>query len=257
MKRWFTQTKSDSRFKRFLNGLLVAAALAGFIVLTMERLNADWDFTHLWQYRYRLGQGFLMTLIFSVLSMLTSLVIGFAAATGSRCKILPVKYLCRAYVQIIRGTPLLVQIYLFFYIIGQAWGVDNRLIAGVMILSIFEGAYISEIIRGGLDSIEASQLEIARAVGLTPGQTTRLVILPQLLRRILPALAGQFASIIKDSSLLSVIAIIELTQATREIAATTFSFFVDYLLLGLLYFALTFPVSMLTRALERRYSYEN
>lgn len=257
MKRWFTQTNSDSRLKRFLNGLLVAAALAGFIVLTMERLNADWDFTHLWQYRFRLGQGFLMTLVFSVLSMLTSLIIGFTAAAGSRCNILPVKYLCRTYVQIIRGTPLLVQIYLFFYIIGQAWGVDNRLIAGVMILSIFEGAYISEIIRGGLDSIEASQLEIARAVGLTPGQTTRLVILPQLLRRTLPALAGQFASIIKDSSLLSVIAIIELTQATREIAATTFSFFVDYLLLGLLYFSLTFPVSMLTRTLERRYSYEN
>jgi polar amino acid transport system permease protein len=257
MKHWFTETKSDTRAKRVLNGLLVAVALVGFLLLTMARLHADWDFSHLWQYRLRLGQGFLMTVAFSVLSMAASMIIGFGAATGSRSKLLPVKYLCRVYVQIIRGTPLLVQIYLFFYIIGQAWGVDNRILAGVLILSIFEGAYISEIIRGGLDSIEASQLEIARAIGLTPRQTARLVILPQLLRRILPALAGQFASIIKDSSLLSVIAIIELTQATKEIAATTFAFFVDYLLLGLLYFALTFPVSMLTRALERRFTYEN
>jgi polar amino acid transport system permease protein len=257
IKNWFLQTGGDSRLKRFLNGFLVAALLAGFLVLTMLRLHARWDFSHLWDYRFRLGQGLLMTAAFSILSMLCSLLIGFAAAAGSRSRVLAVRYLSRTYVQVIRGTPLLVQIYLFFYIIGQAWGVDNRLLAGVLILSIFEGAYISEIIRGGLDSIEASQLEIARAVGLTRRQTTRLVILPQLLRRILPALAGQFASIIKDSSLLSVIAVIELTQATKEIAATTFAFFVDYLLLGALYFALTFPVSMLTRSLERRFAYEN
>lgn len=257
MKRWFLQTAADGRVKRLLNGLLVGAALVGFLALTVARLGGKYDFADLWQYRLRLGQGFGMTVAFSVLSMLASLLIGFAAATGSRSRVLPLKYLCRTYVQVIRGTPLLVQIYLFYYIIGQAWGVDNRLLAGVLILSIFEGAYISEIIRGGLDSIEASQMEIARAIGLTPRQTTRLVVLPQLLRRILPALAGQFASIIKDSSLLSVISIIELTQTIKEINAASFLFITDYLFLGVLYFALTFPVSMLTRALERRFAYEN
>ena len=257
MKRWFLQTSTDSWVKRALNGLLVASALVGFLLLTALRVGLSWDFSHLWQYRLRLGQGFGMTVLISVLSMLVSMVIGFAAATGSRSRVLPVKYFSRTYVQVIRGTPLLTQIYLFYYIICTAWGVENRIVAGVLILSLFEGAYISEIVRGGLDSIEASQLEIARAIGLTWRQTMRLVVLPQLFRRILPALAGQFASIIKDSSLLSIISVIELTQATKEINAATFAFFVDYLLLGVLYFAFTFPVSLLTQWLERRFAYEN
>jgi len=166
-------------------------------------------------------------------------------------------YLARAYVEFIRGTPLLVQIYLFYYIIGTAWGIDNRYIAGVLILSVFEGAYISEIIRGGLASIESSQTEIARAIGLTRAQAFRLVVFPQLITRILPALAGQFASIIKDSSLLSVIALIELTQTTAEISAANFALFENYFTLGLLYFALTFPVSLATKRLERKYRYAN
>lgn len=257
MKRFFLHTASDSRLKRLLNAIFVAAFLVGFLALTVSRLGGTYDFKDLWQYRQRLLQGFYMTLVFSFLSMLLSLILGSAAAMGSRSRFLPLRYILRTYVQIIRGTPLLVQIYLFFYIIGQAWGVNNRVLAGVLILSIFEGAYICEIIRGGLDSIEASQLEIATAIGLTPRQTARLIIIPQLMRRILPALAGQFASIIKDSSLLSVISIIELTQTIKEINAATFAFITDYLFLGVLYFALTFPISMLSRALERRFTYEN
>ncbi len=257
MKHWFIATAADSRVKRVANGLLVAAAVIGFLALTIARVGGGYDFSDLWRYRLRLAQGFGMTVVISVLSMAVSLLLGFAAATGSRSRVLPVKYLSRGYVEVIRGTPLLVQIFLFYYIIGQAWGVENRIVAGVLILSLFEGAYISEIVRGGLDSIEASQMEIARAIGLNSRQTTRLIVLPQLLRRILPALAGQFASIIKDSSLLSVIAIIELTQTTKEFVAASFHFIPDYLFLGLLYFALTFPVSLLTRALERRFAYEN
>lgn len=127
------------------------------------------------------------------------------------------------------------QIYLFFYIVGTAWGVENRFVAGVIILSTFEGAYISEIIRGSLLSLEESQLEAARAVGFTQRQTLRYVILPQLITRTLPALTGQFTSIIKDSSLLSMIAVIELTQTIREITAVNFRMFECYLALGLMW----------------------
>jgi polar amino acid transport system permease protein len=255
--RLFLRTPKDGRAKLLLNGLLVGAVLVGFVALSVARVEGRYDFTDLWTYRTRLAMGFGMTLAFSVLSMAASLLIGFASATGSRSRVLPVRYLCRTYVNVIRGTPLLMQIYLFFYIIGDAWGVEDRLVAGVLILSIFEGAYISEILRGGLDSIEGSQLEIARAVGFTPAQATRLIVMPQLLRRTLPALAGQFASIIKDSSLLSVISIVELTQTIKEVNAATFAFTTDYLFLGVLYFALTFPVSLLSRALEKRFAYEN
>lgn len=149
------------------------------------------------------------------------------------------------------------QIYLFFYIIGTAWGITNRFIAGVLILSIFEGAYISEIIRGSLLSLDETQLEAAKAVGFTKKQTVRYVIFPQLMAQTLPALTGQFASIIKDSSLLSMIAVIELTQTMREISATNFKLFECYFFLGVLYLCLTLPISFISEKLERRFDYGN
>ncbi len=134
-------------------------------------------------------------------------------------------------------------------------GVTNRLIAGALILSIFEGAYIAEIIRGSMLSIDDSQLESARAVGLTRFQTARYVIIPQLVARTLPALTGQFASIIKDSSLLSMISVIELTQTIREISATNFRLFECYIFLGLLYLCLTLPITFVSKRMERRFDY--
>jgi len=147
------------------------------------------------------------------------------------------------------------QIYLFFYIIGTAWGIDNRFIAGVIILSAFEGAYIAEIIRGSLLSIDPSQMEAARACGFSPTQTARYILLPQLTARTLPALTGQFASIIKDSSLLSIIAVIELTQTMREISASNFKLFECYIFLGILYLCLTLPITYISHRLERRFDY--
>ncbi len=149
------------------------------------------------------------------------------------------------------------QIYLFFYIIGTAWGIDNRFVAGVLILSIFEGAYIAEILRGSFESIDKNQIEIARAIGYTKKQTIKFVILPQLIVQTIPALTGQFASIIKDSSLLSIIAIIELTQTMREISSLNFKLFECYILLGVLYLVFTLPLSYISEKLERRFKYEN
>jgi polar amino acid transport system permease protein len=180
--------------------------------------------------------------------------LGTALAQGS--SFLPLRYLSKAYVTFIRGTPLIMQIYLFFYILGTAWGIDNRFLAGVLILAIFEGAYIAEIIRGSMLSLDVVQEEAARSVGFTPYQSWRYVLIPQLLSRTLPALTGQFASIIKDSSLLSMIAVIELTQTMREISAVNFRLFECYFVLGLLYLALTFPVTLLSKWLERKYDYE-
>ena len=176
-------------------------------------------------------------------------------ARGRGC--LPVRYLCDLYVKIIRGTPLIVQVYFFYYIIGTAWGINNRVLAGIIILSLFSGAYIAEIVRGSLMSIDRGQLEAARAVGFTRGQTLRYVVVPQLVARTLPALTGQVASIIKDSSLLSVIAVIELTQTIREITATNYNFFGGFLLLGALYLVLTLPIMFVSRRFEKRLDYEH
>jgi polar amino acid transport system permease protein len=160
------------------------------------------------------------------------------------------------YVTLIRGTPLIMQIYLFFYIVSTAVGIESRFIAGILILSIFHGAYITEIIRGSLLSMDETQLEAAKAVGFTKKQIATLVILPQLAARTLPALTGQFASLIKDSSLLSVIAIIELTQTMREISALNLNLLGCFLLLGVLYLSLTLPISYISKRLEQRFFYE-
>ena len=137
----------------------------------------------------------------------------------------------------------------------DAGDITDRVVAGILILSTFEAAYIAEIIRGSLLSIDETQRDAARAVGLTHAQTVRLVILPQMVARTLPALTGQFASIIKDSSLLSIIAVIEITQTMREISASNFKLFECYFLLGVLYLALTLPVAAIGRHFEKRFDY--
>src|SRR4029078_10140516 len=106
---------------------------------------------------------------------------------------------------------LLVQIYFYFYVFGQALALNNRYVVGPLILSVFSGGYLSEIIRDGIEGVGTSQIESARAIGLTRPQTYRYVIFPQAIRQILPSLAGQFVSLIKDSSLLSVLGINEFT----------------------------------------------
>jgi len=243
--------------KAALNLLLAGAAVIALLWFSLLKINIRLDFSFFAGYRVRVWDGFAMTLGLSVAGLGLSLLLGILSAAGHSSKFLPLRYLCSIYVRFIRGTPLITQIYLFFYIVGTAWGVDSRFAAGVVILSVFEGAYISEIIRGSLISMDASQLEAARAVGFTRTQTLANVTLPQLVARTLPALTGQFASIIKDSSLLSIIAVTELTQSMKEISATNFRLFECYLFLGLLYLCLTLPVTFVTKQLERRFHYEN
>lgn len=246
----------DTPVQAVFNVVLALILLGTLIWISLSRLGLQLDFSVLTRFRTRIWQGFVTTMGLSLASLVFSLLLGFLAALGNQSRFLPFSYLSKVYVQFIRGTPLIMQIYLFYYIMGTAWGVENRFWAGIIILSVFEGAYISEIIRGGLQSIDSTQLEAAEACGLDRSQTMRLVILPQLVNRTLPALAGQFASIIKDSSLLSIIAVIELTQAMREISATNFALFECYIFLGLLYLLLTMPLSLLTQRLEKRYRYE-
>ena len=158
--------------------------------------------------------------------------------------------------EIIRGTPLLVQIYVFFYVVADAFHIEDRYLMGVVILSVFSSAYISEIVRAGIESVGASQWESARAIGLTRRQTYRHVVFPQALRQMLPPLAGQFVSLIKDSSLLSIIAIGELTHNASKVSSTTASPFESYLPLAAGYLILTLPLSIWTRRLEERHRFE-
>lgn len=243
-------------WKRALNYLIVVIVVVAVVGASLGVAGISLNFDFVVQYRVRIWDGFLMTVFISIMSLVFSLVIGIPVALGQNSRLLPVRYLCDFYVKIIRGTPLIAQIYLFYYIIGTAWGIDNRIIAGIIILSVFAGAYIAEIIRAGYESLPRGPIEAARALGLTRFQCALSVELPQMISRVLPALTGQFASIIKDSSLLSVIAVIELTQTMREISATNYNFFGCFLLLGALYLCLTLPIMFVSKVFEKRFDYD-
>ncbi len=241
--------------KAALNYLFVCIAAISFLWLSLTMAGIALDFSFIAQYRTRIIDGFSLTVGISAGSLVLSLVIGLPVAVGQGCRILVVRYVCDLYVKLVRGTPLLAQIYLFYYIIGTAWGINNRIVSGIVILSIFSGAYIAEIVRGSLISMDKSQLEAACAVGFTRTQTVRYVIVPQLVSRTLPALTGQCATIVKDSSLLSVIAVIEITQTMREISSTTFNLFGSYLFLAALYLCLTLPITFVSKYFEKRLNY--
>lgn len=209
-----------------------------------------------WSYRDVFWRGWLLTIVISLLALLASSLIGLGVALARRSTLLPLRSAALLYVEVIRGTPLLAQILFLFYVVANGIGLQDRLIAGVLILSLFSGAYLAEMIRAGIESVPVSQLESARAIGFTTLQTYRYVIAPQALRQILPPLAGQFASLIKDSSLLSIIGIGEFTLAAQQVNSATYRTLESYLPLAVGYLALTLPISLISNMLERRLRFE-
>ena len=230
--------------------------LALVFYFSFHQLAYRWNWSSVYNYRRNLLSGWLVTIGISVISLLLSTLIGLAFALVRRSRLLPLRNFGHLYVELVRGTPLLVQILVFFYVVADAFRVENRYVAGVLILSFFSGAYISEVIRAGIQGVSESQLESARAIGLTRAQTYRYVIFPQALRLSLPPLVGQFVSLIKDSSLLSIIAVNEFTQAARDVNSVTYSTLECYLPLAAGYLVLTLPLSLWLRSLEKRLHFE-
>ena len=234
---------------------VVLLLLSGLFWFAFSKLMYGWNWQAVWQYRQKLVQGWLVTVLISAAALTLSLLISVFFAVARRSRLLLLRYFALIYIECVRGTPLLVQILVFFYVVADAFGISNRYAVGIVTLALFSGAYLSEIIRAGIESIGESQLESARAIGLTRFQTYRFVVIPQVIRRILPPLAGQFASLIKDSSLLSIIAISEFTLNAQEINSYTFSTMESYLPLAAGYLLLTLPISLFSRRLEQKYLY--
>lgn len=149
------------------NFLLACALVVVIFWLSLGKVGVKFDFAFIGQMQGRILSGFWMTVKLSLVSLILSLILGILCAVGQGSRVLFLRSLCSLYVQFIRGTPLIMQIYLFYYILGTAWHIDGRFWAGVFILSVFEGAYIAEIIRGSLLSLSSSQKEAAKAVGFT------------------------------------------------------------------------------------------
>jgi polar amino acid transport system permease protein len=205
--------------------------------------------------------GLWLTLKLSVLATILGIVIGVAGGIARLSSNPALKWTTMIYVELIRGSPLLVQILIWYFVIGT---VVNDLMAvyglgriptfwyGVASLACFAGAYVTEIVRAGIQSIHRGQTEAARSLGMSYAQSMYHVIMPQAMRRILPPLAGQFISLIKDSSLLGIIAIRELTKAAREVVTASLQPFEIFMMCAVLYLVLTFTLSMFVQHLERR-----
>jgi len=241
---------------RWLAHVIVVAVFAAILAAAFARVDYAWNWAGVWEYRQKFLQGWLTTVGISVASLVVSMLIGAVTALCLASRRPLVEAAGRVYVELIRGTPLLVQLLIGFYVVASAVGIENRYVVGVLVLSLFSGAYMAEIFRGGLAAIPLAQRDSARAIGLTPWQTLRLVILPQALRLVLPPVAGQLVSLIKDSSLLSVIAISEFALNAQEVNAFTYSSLESYLPLAAGYLVLTLPLSALSRWLEARIRFE-
>jgi polar amino acid transport system permease protein len=239
-----------------LNWGLAFLLLSLIVCFSFASLRYNWNWDAISSYSSFFWRGWLTTIQVSAFALVLSTLIGTLSALARRSGFFILRALSRIYVETIRGTPLLVQVSFAFYVVASAFHLENRLVVGVATLAIFSGAYISEIVRGGIESIGASQLESARAIGLTRFQTYRYVIFPQAIRVILPGLAGMFASLIKDSSLLSVISIAAFTWSAQQVGGLTYSLFETYIPLAIGYLVLTLPITLWTQWLERKTKFE-
>ena len=200
-----------------------------------------------------LVKGLGLTLEISAVSLVFSVLLGFVFGIGRVSRNPAVRDLATVYVEVIRGTPLLVQIFIVYFFIGSVLSL-SAFWAGVVALSVFTGAYVAEIVRAGIQAVPKGQTEAASSLGLSSLQTLRHVVLPQATKKILPPLAGQFINLIKDSSLVSVMALTDLTKAGREVVSSTFSPFEVWFTVALMYLVLTGALSWLVQRLERRLS---
>ncbi|MFI5339094.1 MAG: amino acid ABC transporter permease [Candidatus Methylomirabilales bacterium] len=213
----------------------------------MHNLN----FSVLLEYWPSMVAGLRMTVKISALSILFGTLMGLAGALAKVSRLRLLRALAIVYVEWIRNTPLLIQIMFIYFGLG-VFIPFSPLTASVFALSFFSGAYITEIIRAGIQSIQKGQREAAASLGMTDRQAMFLVILPQAIRRILPPLVGQFISLTKDSSLVSVIAVSELTYVAKNIVTVTFRAFEVWLAIAGFYFVLSFVLSYSVRSLEYR-----
>lgn len=206
-----------------------------------------------------LGQGALISLGIAAISLLLGLVLGVIGASAKRSKFLIFRILGNIYVEVIRGTPMLLQILILFAVIpliyteitGQILRMNVYLI-GIIALSVNSGAYSSELIRSGINSIDKGQWEACETLGLSHYQTMKLVILPQAFKRIIPPVISEFITLIKDSSLISCIGAVELLKGAQLLGVQYFEVMSPYCLAAIYYLIMTISISYLGKLIERK-----
>lgn len=205
------------------------------------------------------GMTLLISIIGTIIGAIIGLVIGVIHTIpmperGIKKYLLKIiNFLLSAYIEFFRGTPMMVQAMVIFYGSALAFGIDmDVFLAAIFIVSINTGAYMSEIVRGGIVSVDKGQFESAQAIGMNHFQTMMHIVLPQVIRNILPATGNQFVINIKDTAVLSVIGVTELFFQTRSVSGNNFRYFESFFVACILYFIMTFAITLLLRRLEKR-----
>ena len=239
----------------------VVALLLWLLIRGSEKLGYHWQWYRLWPYLPRVAdgrwiagplvEGLLVTFKITGISLVLAFSAGLLSAIMRLSGSFVARVLARGYLETIRNTPLLVQLFFTYFVLAPVLGIDG-FTSAVVTLSLFEGAFASEIFRAGIVSIHKGQWEAACSIGLNRTQTYRLVILPQAVRRIIPPLTGQAVSLIKDSALVSTIAIYDLTMRAQIIIAETYMVFELWFTVAALYLLVTLTLSQTVHYLERR-----
>jgi His/Glu/Gln/Arg/opine family amino acid ABC transporter permease subunit len=200
-----------------------------------------------------LGRGLLVTLQIAAVSGVLSILLGFTLGLLSLSQLKPVEWLVSGYVDFIRGTPLLIQIFLVFFALPVMLGLRlDEITAGIVALAINTSAYVAETVRGAVGSIERGQSEAAKAIGMRRGGTLLHILLPQALRPMVPPLTNELISMTKNTSLLSVISVYELTRAGQAIVSTHFVPFEIFSMLAIYYYVTIKALSLVSRQIEAR-----
>jgi polar amino acid transport system permease protein len=259
--------KSWTVFKRspvvdVLMFLCVAVGLTWLMAHGSSGLGYNWQWYRVPQYLFSLEdsrfiagpllEGLMVTLHITALSLVLCFALGLLSALMRLSDSLVAKAVARGYLELIRNTPLLVQLFFIYFVLGPILDI-GRFTSAVLALSLFEGAYASEIFRAGIVSIHHGQWEAAYSLGLSTSHTYRYIILPQAIRRILPPLTSQAVSLVKDSALVSTIAVYDLTMRGQEIIAETYLAFEIWFTIAAIYLAITVTLSMVVSMMENRF----
>ena len=199
--------------------------------------------------------GAVITVKITAMSVALGIVIGLFAGIARICRVKPLRWISAVYVDFFRGTPLLVQIFLFYFAVPVITGQRiDPYVAAVGSCGINSGAYIAEIVRAGIQSIDDGQMEAGRSLGMTWTQTMRYIIVPQAMKRVIPPLGNEFIALLKDSSLVSVIGFEELTRRGQLIIAKTYGSLEIWFSVAIIYLAMTLTISRFVAFLEKRYN---
>ena len=212
-----------------------------------------WDFSALWEYRWLFLQGLGLTVSFTVAIVIGGLALGMLAAMGLLSRFRGVRAIALMFTEVFRCTPVLVQLIWFYYALPILAGIEmTPITASIVALSCYGGAFYAEIIRGGIVSIDPGQREAGTALGLSPAQTMARIILPQALRRMVPALMNQSIMQFKNTSLVSVLAVPDLVYQGQMVAHDSFRPLETYSAVAAAYFVILFPLTLIVRYREKK-----